>query len=222
MPRNAQALILDFGGVVTRILFETHPLSEAALGLPPGSLNWRGPFDPAQDSLWRSMQADDISERQYWQIRTQEVAALTGADWTEMSDFVRAVRGDAPAAIIRPEFHDAIHEVKNAGIHLAILSNELDLFYGAEFRDKLPFLEAFDIIHDATYTRVLKPDPRAYQACLAELELPAEQCVFVDDQMRNVKGAQAVGLLTTHFNVLEPAHSYNATLRLLGLRETDT
>ena len=31
-----QALVLDFGGVISRTLFETHALPEAALGLPPG------------------------------------------------------------------------------------------------------------------------------------------------------------------------------------------
>ena len=70
---SAKALVLDFGGVISRTLFETHDLSEAALGLPPGSLTWRGPFDPAGDSLWRDMQADLISERDYWTIRTRQV-----------------------------------------------------------------------------------------------------------------------------------------------------
>ena len=48
-----KALVLDFGGVISRTLFETHDLSEAALGLPPGTLTWRGPFDPASDPLWQ-------------------------------------------------------------------------------------------------------------------------------------------------------------------------
>ncbi|RUZ02579.1 HAD family phosphatase, partial [Mesorhizobium sp. M7A.F.Ca.CA.001.12.2.1] len=52
-----QALVLDFGGVVTRTLFETHALTEQALGLAPGTLQWRGPFDPGSDPLWRAMQA---------------------------------------------------------------------------------------------------------------------------------------------------------------------
>jgi putative hydrolase of the HAD superfamily len=30
-----QALVLDFGGVVTKTLFETHALTEQALGLKP-------------------------------------------------------------------------------------------------------------------------------------------------------------------------------------------
>ena len=43
---NTRALILDFGGVISRTLFETHDLSEKALGLPTGSLTWQGPFAP--------------------------------------------------------------------------------------------------------------------------------------------------------------------------------
>ena len=58
-----KALILDFGGVVTRTLFETHDITERALGLPVGTLTWRGPFDPSTDPLWVSMQAREITEQ---------------------------------------------------------------------------------------------------------------------------------------------------------------
>jgi len=217
-----QALILDFGGVVTRTLFETHDLSEAALGLAPGTLTWRGPFDPDNDPLWRDMQADRITERDYWMQRTREVGALVGEDWTKMADFVRAARGGDPDAVIRPEFRETIKAAKTAGVTLAILSNELDLFYGADFRDKLPFLADFDVIVDATYTNILKPDPRAYRACLDELGLAAGECVFVDDQARNIDGAKAVGLQTVHFDVCRPRESYAAALQLLGIAEGST
>jgi hypothetical protein len=103
-----RALILDFGGVVTRTLFETHDLSEAALALEPGTLTWCGPFDPESDPLWQDMQADRITERDYWMQRTREVGALVGKDWTKMADFVRAARGGDPDAVIRPEFREAI------------------------------------------------------------------------------------------------------------------
>lgn len=212
-----RALILDFGGVISRTLFETHDLTETALTLPPGSLTWRGPFAPKTDALWCAMQAGDISEREYWARRTTEVAELTGADWHQMSDFVRAARGADPDAVIRPEFRTAIKRVRAAGMRLAILSNELDLFYGADFRDKLPFLTDFAVIVDATYTGVLKPDPRAYQDCLDRLGLPAEACVFVDDQRRNIDGAHAIGLPSVHFDVTAPAASYTQALRMLGL-----
>lgn len=215
----ARALVLDFGGVISRTLFETHSLSERALGLPPGTLTWQGPFDVATDPLWVSMQAGEISERDYWLTRARETGARVGKTWTTMADFVRASRGAEPEAIIRPEFHAAMLAARQAGCKLGILSNELDLFYGADFRTKLPFLGAFDAIVDATYTGILKPDPRAYHAVCQDLGVNPQDCVFVDDQLRNITGAQAAGMQTVHFDVTDPKASYRETLRLLAVPE---
>lgn len=212
-----QAMILDFGGVVSRTLFETHDLTERALDLPTGTLTWRGPFAPETDPLWQDMLSDVITERDYWHTRTREVSHLTGNNWAAMSDFVKAARGADPAAVIRPQALAAIETVRKAGMKLAILSNELDLFYGKDFREKLDFLAHFDVIIDATYTEILKPDPRAYQMCLAALDLPAEACVFVDDQDRNIVGARNVGLKTVHFDVRNPRTGYAQALAHLGL-----
>ncbi|MFM7505005.1 MAG: HAD-IA family hydrolase [Rubrivivax sp.] len=211
----SKALILDFGGVISRTLFETHAITEAALGLAPGTLTWRGPFAPASDALWRDMQADRISERDYWLARTREVGRLLGEDWTRMETFVQRARGADPAAVIRPEAVAAIDAARAAGCRLAVLSNELDLFYGADFRAKLPLLERFDAVVDATYTGILKPDPRAYQAVLDALGVRAGEAVFVDDQLRNVLGARALGIPTVHFDVTQPADSYGQALRQL-------
>lgn len=213
----AQALVLDFGGVVTRTLFETHDATERALGLAPGTLTWRGPFEPAGDALWRSMQAGEISERDYWLARTRETGRLIGEDWDRMELLVRRARGADPEAVIRPEAVAAIDAARRVGIRLAILSNELDLFYGADFRDRLPLLSLFEVIVDATYSKILKPDPRAYAAVTDALDLPAKACVFVDDQKRNVDGAVAAGMRAVHFDVRDPARSYAEARGLLGL-----
>ena len=212
-----QALVLDFGGVVTRTLFETHTATEAALGLPAGSLAWRGPFDPASDPLWQSMQAGDINERDYWLARTREVGLLVGESWDRMETFVTRARGADPAAMIRPQAIAAALAAKAAGCKLAILSNELDLFYGRELRQRVPVLRQFDCIVDATYTGILKPDPRAYALCLEQLDLPAGACVFIDDQSRNVEGALQVGMRALAFDVLQPSESYRLALRALGV-----
>ncbi|MBB3289052.1 MULTISPECIES: HAD-IA family hydrolase [unclassified Rhizobium] len=218
MSSNAdKALILDFGGVVTRTLFETHAETEQALGLPAGTLTWRGPFDPATDPLWVSMQNREITERDYWMERTRETGALIGETWTDMVTFVKRARGADPGLVLRPEARDAILKAKDAGLRLAILSNELDLFYGAEFRKTFPLIDLFDVIVDATYTKILKPDPRAYELVLAELKLPREACVFVDDQKKNIEGAVAVNLPYVHFDVTRPAESYAQALSMLRL-----
>ncbi|MFH0133679.1 HAD-IA family hydrolase [Variovorax sp. VaC1] len=217
MTHDTQALVLDFGGVISRTLFETHALTEEALSLPRGTLTWRGPFDLASDPLWRDMQADKLSERDYWMARTREVGALVGERWDRMETFVQRARGADPEAAIRPEALAAIEAARRAGCRLAILSNELDLFYGTGFRKRLPFMSAFDVVVDATHTGILKPDARAYQQCLDQLGLPAEACVFVDDQLRNIAGAQRVGLRTVHFDVMHPGASYAQALALLGV-----
>lgn len=220
-PTPAKAIIFDFCGVISRTLFETHAQTEATLGLPPGSLTWRGAFDPGTDPLWRDMQADRISERDYWYARTREVGRMVGKDWTELSDLVKAVRADAPAEVIRPEFLDTTKAARAEGMRLAVLSNELDLFYGADFRDKLPFLRQFDVIVDATYTGILKPDPHAYRIVLDKLGLAARDCVFVDDQDRNIKGAETVGLRAVAFDVTRPGDSYARVRKAAGLEPAE-
>jgi putative hydrolase of the HAD superfamily len=216
MATGKQALVLDFGGVISRTMFETHPITERALGLAPGSLTWRGPFDPASDPLWVDMQENRITERDYWRTRVAEVGSLFGERW-EMSDFVRRARGDDPISTMRPEAVRTIEAAAAAGKRLAILSNELDLFYGEGFTRRFPLLSDFEVVIDATYTGILKPDPRAYQLCLEALKLPADQCVFVDDQRRNIDGAEKVGMSTVHFDVRAPKKSYAEALVKLGL-----
>jgi putative hydrolase of the HAD superfamily len=219
--KPASALVLDFGGVISKTMFETHAVTEAALGLPRGALTWQGPFDPATDDLWRAMQRDEISERDYWNRRSREVGELVGETWTDVKTLVQRTRGADVSVVIRPEAAETIRIAKEAGKKVAILSNELDLFYGAAFRAKLPFISLFDAIIDATYTKILKPDPKAYKILTDALGLPAEACVFVDDQKRNIDGAAACGLQTVHFDVRDPLRSYRQALTRLGIEASE-
>jgi putative hydrolase of the HAD superfamily len=212
-----RALILDFGGVISRTLFETHDETERALGLPAGTLTWRGPFDPASDPLWQAMQRGELSERDYWLQRSREVGALLGETWDAMETLVQRARGAEPERIVRPETAALVREAHAASIRLAILSNELDLFYGRSLRERLPLLQAFEHISDATYTGVLKPDPQAYLGCLHALGLSPDQVVFVDDQARNVEGARRLGIPTVAFDVTRPEASCAVARQLLQI-----
>jgi putative hydrolase of the HAD superfamily len=78
-------------------------------------------------------------------------------------------------------------------------------------------LSLFETIVDATYTKILKPDARAYAMVGDALQLPLAACVFVDDQKRNIDGADAAGMLTVHFDVARPAPSYAEALGHFGL-----
>lgn len=210
-----RALVLDFGGVISKTLFETHAESEQALGLPAGSLTWMGPFDPEHDALWRSMQDDEISEREYWLQRTREVGEMIGQRWDHMSQLLQATRVQTIDTLIRPEVRALVSNAKQLGVKLAVLSNELDLFYGAGFAESCRFLDDFDLILDATYTKVLKPDPVAYQHCAEALNLAPARCVFVDDQIRNVRGAIDAGMQAVHLDVKNPAVGFERAAEIL-------
>ena len=162
MSSRAQALVLDFGGVISKTLFETHDVTERALGLAPGTLTWRGPFDPETDPLWVSMQRGEITERDYWLHAQREVGRLVGEDWTDMKTFVQRARGADPETVIRPEARACDRRAAECRLRLAILSNELDLFYGADFRERLPLLARFEVDR----RRDLHQDPEARSARL--------------------------------------------------------
>lgn len=55
-----------------------------------------------------------------------------------MQTFVQRIRRADVDAVIRPEAIAAVHQAKAAGSKLVVLSNELDLFYGANFREWRP------------------------------------------------------------------------------------
>lgn len=215
-PMKKSALILDFGGVITQTLFEQHCRTEQVLGLPPGTLTWFGPLDPDTDELWRRVRRGEMTESVYWRIRASEVGSLLGKDWDATTFFMRAQGGD-PNATVRPEAMVAVRRLKAAGVHLAVLSNELERFYGPEFRARVEILAEFDIVIDGTHTQILKPERQAYELCLQALEVQASDTVFVDDQLRNVEGARMAGLDAIHFDIRKPAESYTIIERRFSL-----
>ena len=216
MSQPERGLLLDFGGVISVTLFERHRTSERLLGLPEGTLLWRGPFDPDGDDLWRDMLEGRISERDYWAFRAQETGRRIGEDW-DMLAMIRRTMGDDPNAHIRPQARDFVFLAKAAGRRVGILSNELELFYGADTMARLDILKLMDCVVDATHTKILKPDPRAYALGCAALGLPPERIVFVDDQQRNVDGAKAAGLIAIRFDVVDPARSFAEAADALDL-----
>jgi putative hydrolase of the HAD superfamily len=214
-----QALVLDYGGVICLTAFERRPAIERVLGLAPGALNWAGPFDPDNDALWRDMLADRISEREYWQRRAAEVGRLVGQQWTEARMLMQQGQSESPQTTTRPEALATVTAVREAGLRVAVLSNELDLFNGAAFRNELPILALMHAIVDATYTGILKPDGRAYQAAADALGVPITRCLMVDDQPRNVAGALAAGMQAEWFDVTRPAQTYARVRERLGIDE---
>jgi putative hydrolase of the HAD superfamily len=198
--RQYKALLLDFGSVIQKSFFETRGALERLLDLPAGSLKWAGPFYPAGDALWQQVLSGEISERDYWGRRALEVGRMVGETWA-IREFCLKHNELSTKVTLRPEVLALISDVKKAGLKFGILTNELELFHGENWLETMPFAAQIDAVVDATTTKILKPDPRAYALALESLALPADEVVFIDDQQRNVAGGEAVGITSLHLDI---------------------
>jgi putative hydrolase of the HAD superfamily len=210
------ALLLDFGGVISKTLFECHEDIERHFGLPPGTLRWRGPLDPQGDDLWRAMLADEITEREYWHRRAAEIGAILGRR-LEVSELIGGTRREDPNRIVRPEAVETIRKARAAGRSVGVLSNELELFYGRNASSRFAILNEIDCLVDGSWANILKPSPVAYRRALEATGATAERTVFVDDQPRNVAGARAAGLTAITFDVRDPQSSFRDVENLLEI-----
>ena len=210
------ALVLDFGGPVLRTPFELLRGGEARSGLEPGALAWTGPFDPSADPDWRDMQAGHITERAYWQRKAEQFGALTGAEPSFRG--LMDVLFDAPEdELVRPGARSLALEARAAGIPVAVCTNDMQAFHGLEWVQRNEFLKLVDVLVDGSVEHILKPDPRIYLMVVERLGIPADDCLFVDDQPGNIAGAQAVGMRTVQFDVTDPDASYAEVRTILGL-----
>ena len=84
--------------------------------------------------------------------------------------------------------------------------------------DRLKMTKLFDAVWDIrSMAFAPKPEPRAYHLGLEALQAAPERTLFVDDQIRNVRGAQAVGISTLHFDVRRPAEMVREIRERLAL-----
>lgn len=196
-----RGLLLDFGSVISVSVFERHRETEAVLGLASGTLTWMGPLAPETDALWQSMQKDQISERDYWATRARELGRMVGEDGWDMLAMLTRIRQVDPNAVVRPKMKRLIEAACESGIAVGILTNEMELFYGKPFLDRMAVLRHMRAIVDATHNNILKPDPRAYALAIEAMGLRPDEILFVDDQFRNVVGGVKAGLQTQYFDL---------------------
>lgn len=200
-----------------RTPFELLRGGEARAGLAPGTLAWTGPFDPASDEPWGRMQAGGITEREYWQLRADEFARLTGAPATFTS--LMDALFDAPEdELVREGARGLVTLARSAGLAVAVLTNDMRAFHGDAWVERMTVLREVDLVVDGSVEHVLKPDPRIYRLVTDRLGVSPEACLFVDDQPGNVAGAVGVGMRALLFDVTSPDASYDAVAA--ALRDT--
>ena len=80
-------------------------------------------------------------------------------------------------------------------------------------RELFDFLDCFDGIIVSGEEGLLKPDPAIFRLLFERYGLSAGDCVFIDDSVKNVKGAEAVGM---HALLFETPEKLGDDLRRLG------
>jgi putative hydrolase of the HAD superfamily len=94
-----------------------------------------------------------------------------------------------------PAAPEVFAALKKLGYRLGVISNSDGSIAGS--MKKFGLVKFFDCILDSHVVGVEKPDPRIFEIALAQLNLPAEKCVYVGDNYdRDVIGARSVRMTT--------------------------
>ena len=95
--------------------------------------------------------------------------------------------------VARPAIWKLVHQLKEAGYHLYILSNYPELLFKkhtqyADFMDDMEGMVVSYMLH------VGKPERIVYQTLCDRYGLNKEECLFFDDRAENVQGAIDFGM----------------------------
>ena len=90
-----------------------------------------------------------------------------------------------------------VRDCKAAGLGVYLLSNASRR--QPEYWVNIPGNEYFDDTFVSAFYLCLKPSAQIYTMALEKFGVKADQCLFVDDTLRNVEGAMQVGLHGFHF-----------------------
>ena len=83
-------------------------------------------------------------------------------------------------------------ELKNAGYELHALTNwSAETFPFA--RERFAFIEWFESILVSAEVGLIKPDPAIFQLLLERIGRTPAECIYIDDNPKNVAGAAALG-----------------------------
>lgn len=211
-----KALVFDFGGPVLLTPFEVRAIGERNLDLPAGSFAWTGPFDPDADPEWRAFQAGEMNEREYWAIQAERFSELTGQS-ADMQTMMTPLYAGSENELIRPGARALIEDAKAAGILVAIHTNDLTAFHGADWIERMTVLREFEVMVDGRSDGVYKPDPAAYRLMIERIGVDPQDIVFIDDQPVNIAGAESVGMQCVHLDPTNPEPAFLRARELLGL-----
>jgi putative hydrolase of the HAD superfamily len=207
---TVSAVVFDLGGVLTESPMTAFAAYEAEAGLPAGLIQQLNSADP-HTNAWARFERNELDVAGF--SAAFEAEALAAGHRLEAARVLEALQGE-----LRPSMVAAVRRLREAGLPLALLSNNVAPMERAGALGEL--LGLFDAIVESSVEGVRKPEPEIYLRALARLSeavgrpIEAEHCAYLDDLGINLKPARALGFST--IKVVEPGEALRELSTLVG------
>jgi putative hydrolase of the HAD superfamily len=204
------AVVFDLGGVLTESPMHAFAAYEEEAGLPEGLIVALNSTDP-DTNAWARFERNELDVAGFSAAFEAEAAAA--GHRVEASRVLAALRGE-----LRPSMVAAVRRLREAGLPLALLSNNVAPMERTGPLGEL--LGLFDAILESSVEGVRKPEPEIYRRALTRLSqavgrpIEAADCAYLDDLGINLKPARALGFAT--IKVVEPGPALAELSALVG------
>lgn len=198
MSLKYEAVIFDFGGVISSSPFEAFTRFERERSLPKDFLRTVNSTNP-HDNAWAKLERSEIGPEQFDELFAMESTALG-----------REVRGHEVlpllAGHIRPEMVEALRRI-SARLKTGCITNNFKAMESSPMGGlyKSEIMGLFHEVLESAKVGVRKPDPRIYLMMTQALEVKPESCIYLDDLGINLKPARALGMQTIKVGEAGPA-----------------
>jgi putative hydrolase of the HAD superfamily len=186
-----EAVIWDFGGVLTTSPFEAFARFESERGLPADIIRRTNAVNHLENA-WAKFERAEVDAEAFDQLFAAESRAL-GAE-VRGKEVLPLLFGD-----LRPEMVEALKTIA-ARLKTGCITNNLPAnaigslggrsFYVAEV------MALFDHVIESAKLGLRKPDPRIYRMMVEALGVDPRACVYLDDLGVNLKPAREMGMTT--------------------------
>ncbi|MBW7966078.1 HAD-IA family hydrolase [Bradyrhizobium sp. BR 10261] len=186
-----EAVIFDFGGVLTSSPFEAFSRFETDRGLPVDIIRRTNAANHLENA-WAKFERAEVDIETFDKLFAAESLAL-GAE-VRGRDVLPLLQGD-----LRPEMVEALKRIKT-GFKTGCITNNLPAnAIGSMTGRSLYVAEVmvlFDHVIESAKIGLRKPDPRIYQLMVETLKVDPRKCVYLDDLGVNLKPAREMGMTT--------------------------
>jgi epoxide hydrolase-like predicted phosphatase len=199
---RVEAVISDFGGVLTSPLLDSFVAFQDSSGVPLEELG------KAMAAVAARAGVNPLYELETGRMTEEAFLSALGGALTEQlgRDVTMSGFGEHYFQHLHPNepLIEYMRELRGRGYRLAICTNNVRE-WEHRWRAKLPVDEIFDVVVDSAFVGSRKPEPRIYQLTLERLGVSAGAALFVDDIELNCDAARALGIRAVWFRSTDQA-----------------